>query len=132
MLRGQTSSLAPSNAAYFYQHLTDLLYEDIAKDVAENDTQDTSRKEALTYEERNVLRYFGGYLLRALKKKLKGFGQPCKKELEQCWQLTYLFLAMFLQSQLAGKSQWSNKHHITLQARIIIRLYDTPFIKPWQ
>ena len=27
-------------------------------------------KEALTYEERNVLRYVGGYMLRALNKKL--------------------------------------------------------------
>ncbi len=44
--------------------------------MADNDSQDTSWKEALTYEERNVLRYVGGYLLRALKKKLDRSGQP--------------------------------------------------------
>ena len=39
------------------------------KDLFSSDT--AIGKEALTYEERNVLRYVGGYMLRALKKKLE-------------------------------------------------------------
>lgn len=70
----------------FYQHVTDLLFEEMIKEeyqVADTST-DTIRKEALTYEERNVLRYVGGYVLRALRKKLERSGQPRKKELLLC------------------------------------------------
>ena len=59
---------------FFFQHLTDLLYRVVIKEeypIIERDTavsSDTSRQGALTYEERNVLRYVGGYMLRALMK----------------------------------------------------------------
>ena len=58
-------------------HLTDLLFKTVVmeaypvegKDLFSSDT--AIGKEAFTYEERNVLRFVGGYMLKALKKKLE-------------------------------------------------------------
>ena len=57
-----TNSVNESAQPIFYQHLTDIIFKDIIKNEYPVKESNTIRKEALTYEERNVLRYVGGYM----------------------------------------------------------------------
>ena len=42
------------------------------------------QKDLLSYEEKNIIRFIGGYILRVLKKKMERSLQPLKKELLLC------------------------------------------------
>lgn len=73
----------------FYQHITDIVFRMVlrknfpTKDKAQ---QELPKEVHLSYEERNVVRYIGGYVLRALKKKVERSSNPetLKKELILC------------------------------------------------
>lgn len=70
----------------FYQYVTDFMFKVVLRQklpIEERDHQEV-QKEVLSYEEKNVIRFIGGYILRALRKKVERSSQPHKKELLLC------------------------------------------------
>ena len=67
----------------FYQSITDSIFKVMLRQklpIKERDHHEV-QKELLSYEEKNVIRFIGGYILRPLKKKMERSLQPLKKEL---------------------------------------------------
>ena len=70
----------------FYQSITDSIFKVMLRQklpIKERDHHEV-QKELLSYEEKNVIRFIGGYILRALNKKMERSLQPLKKELLLC------------------------------------------------
>ena len=68
-----------------YQYLTDRVMEMLIRiEFPVTDCQDHKVAEGLDVEEKYALRYAAGYVVRALKKKVKQSGHPMKKEIELC------------------------------------------------
>ena len=69
-----------------YQFITDSIFKVMLRQklpIKERDHHEV-QKELLSYEEKNVIRFIGGYILRAVKKKMERSLQPLKKELLLC------------------------------------------------
>ena len=66
----------------FYQSITDNIFKVMLRQkllIKKRDHHEV-QKELLSYEEKNVIRFIGGYILRTLKKMMERSLQPLKKE----------------------------------------------------
>ena len=70
----------------FFQHLTSTIFMDMVRQefpVVETGPQ-RQEEQALSYEEKNALRYAAGYVPRHLKKRLQKSAHPMNQELTLC------------------------------------------------
>ena len=85
--RKQLSSIGLPSCSKFYQRVSDLLLNNIMKEkFPVYLIEETTAVDALTYEEKNGLRYTAGTAIRALLKKLTK--HPDSKELALCLNKT--------------------------------------------
>ena len=81
----KVSDTCTAPSPIFYQYVTDSIFKDMIKDtfpIRECDTED--KRQSISYEEANSVRYIAGYILRALKTKIAKSSLNNKEELLLC------------------------------------------------
>ena len=83
--RTTLASVSIEPSPILYQYITDTVFSHLIK---ENFPVDARREEeedvALDYQEMNALRYSAGYVIRAVRKKIKRSSHPLKNEIALC------------------------------------------------
>ena len=81
-----TKTLAVDACPIFYQYITDTFFRNMIKQQFQltNQEEQGGSDQALSYNEKNALRYAAGYVIRHLQKQVKRSAHPFKDELEFC------------------------------------------------